>query len=90
VYVNIDAAARRVYVCLDAASPCAQPLAAPIGGSLDVTAPATISFASGAAQFSFDGLGRPSFASALTLTAANGARQFSVTVEPETGYVRRT
>ncbi|HEU0204681.1 MAG TPA: type II secretion system protein [Burkholderiaceae bacterium] len=90
VYVNMDAGARRVFACLDAANPCAQPLAAPQGGNLDVTGPATITFATGTAQFAFDGFGRPSLAAALTLTTTSGAQQFAVTVEPETGYVRRS
>jgi MSHA pilin protein MshC len=90
VYVNIDVGARRVYACLDAATPCVQPLAAPQGGNLDVTGPSTITFSGSTAQFAFDAFGRPSFGTALTLTATSGAQQFAVTVEPETGYVRRS
>jgi len=90
VYVNVDAAARRVRVCLDAAPACAQPVGAPAGDLLDFTAASAVSLASGAAQFSFDGLGRPSIAGALTVSASGGGSTFSVTVEPDTGYVRRS
>lgn len=89
VYVNIDTAARTVRVCLDAAAACAQPLAAPGGGALQTVGASTVALASSVAQFSFDGLGRPSHGTSLTLTATGGATSFAVTVEPETGYVRR-
>lgn len=89
VYVNVDTAARRVFACLDSSTSCTQPLAAPQGGNLDVTGPTTITLASGAAQFTFDAFGRPSVGAALSLTATGGSQPFSVTVEPETGYVRR-
>ncbi len=89
IYVNIDAATRRVRVCLDAAPSCAQPLAAPAGGTLDIVANSSVTLASGSSQFSFDGLGRPALASQLTLTASGGGASFTVTVEPDTGYVRR-
>jgi MSHA pilin protein MshC len=90
IYVNVDTSARRVRACLDAAAACAQPLAAPAGGALDSTAATGVVLASGAAQFSFDGLGRPSIAAALTLTATGGGSSFNVTVEADTGYVRRS
>lgn len=89
VYVNVDTGARRVRVCLDAAPSCAQPLAAPAGGMLDVIASSGVTLSGGSSQFSFDGLGRPSLAAALTLTASGGGASFTVTVEPDTGYVRR-
>jgi MSHA pilin protein MshC len=89
VYVNVDAAGARLRACLDSAAECAQPLAAAGGGALDISGAAGVTLASGATQFSFDGLGRPSLATALTLTAAGGGSSFSVTVEPDTGYVRR-
>jgi hypothetical protein len=79
-----------VRICLDAAPACVQPLAAPVGGTLDVTGASGITLASEAAQFSFNGLGRPSLAAALTLTARGGGASFTVTVEPDTGYVRRS
>ncbi len=90
VYVNIDTVARRVRICLDAAPACALPLAAPAGGALDLTGASSVTLVSGTSQFSFDGLGRPSLASALTLTSTGGGSTFTVTVEPDTGYVRRS
>jgi MSHA pilin protein MshC len=90
VYVNIDTTARRVRACLDAATTCATPLSAPGGGSLDVTGAAAVTLTSGSTQFSFDALGRPSFASNLTLTTSANGLTFSVIVETESGYVRRT
>jgi MSHA pilin protein MshC len=89
VYVNIDTVTRRVRVCLDAAVACVQPLAAPAGGTLEVTAPAGIALASGASQFSFDGLGRPSLAASLELQASVAGQTYTVVVERESGYVRR-
>jgi MSHA pilin protein MshC len=89
IYVNIDTGTRRVRACLDAAASCAQPLAAPAGGALDIVAAGSVTLASAAAQFAFDGLGRPSFSAALTLAASGGGDTFNVIVEPETGYVRR-
>jgi MSHA pilin protein MshC len=89
VYVNIDTAARRIRVCLDATIACNQPLAAPAGGVLDLTAPAGIALTSGASQFSFDGLGRPSLAANLELQASVGGQTYTVVVERESGYVRR-
>jgi MSHA pilin protein MshC len=89
VFVNIDAAARSVRVCLDAAPACAQPLAEPAGGPLQIAGAGSVTMTSGVTQFSFDGLGRPSLGAPLTLTATGGATSFAVTVEPETGYVRR-
>jgi MSHA pilin protein MshC len=85
VYVSVTTASRRIRVCLDAS--CTQVVAAPIGGELDITGPDTVTLTAGSTAFSFDALGRPSFASAVTLTAANGARTFSVVVEAQTGYV---
>lgn len=90
VYVNIDTAARRVRACLDAAAACAAPLASPAGGALDVSGTAAVTLAAPATQFSFDALGRPSLASNLTLTASAGGLSFGVTVETESGYVRRS
>jgi len=89
VYVNIDSAGRRVRACLDATAACASPLASPAGGALDVAAAPAVALTSSAAQFSFDALGRPSIATGLTVTASAGGRSFDVTVERETGYVRR-
>ena len=90
VYVNIDTSTRRVRACLDAATTCVTPLASPGGGSLDVTGASGVTLTSGSTQFSFDALGRPSFASNLTLTTSANGLTFSVIVETESGYVRRT
>lgn len=89
VYVNIDAPARRVRACLDAATACASPLASPAGGALDITSAGAVTLTSGATQFSFDALGRPSFASSLTVTTSANGLTFNVVVETESGYVRR-
>lgn len=89
VYVNVDSAARRVRVCLDAATTCTQPLAAPAGGSLDIAGNANLTLTSGVTQFSFDGLGRPSAGADVTLTVSGGAVTQSIVVERESGYVRR-
>jgi MSHA pilin protein MshC len=90
VYVNIDTSTRRVRACLDAAATCASPLASPAGGSLDVSGATSVTLTSGATQFSFDALGRPSFSSNLTVTTSANGLTFSVIVETESGYVRRT
>jgi len=90
IYVNIDTSTRRVRACLDAATTCATPLSSPAGGSLDITGASGVTLASGGTQFSFDALGRPSFASNLTLTTSASGLTFSVIVETESGYVRRT
>jgi Tfp pilus assembly protein FimT len=91
MYVNVNAGTGRVNVCLDAASACARPLAAPGGGNLIVQAPGGVALTSNTAQFSFDGLGAPSAAAQvqIQLTAPDG-HQFLVTVEPGSGYVRRS
>jgi MSHA pilin protein MshC len=90
VYVNIDSSARRVRACLDAATTCVTPLASPGGGSLDITGASGVTLTSGSTQFSFDALGRPSFATNLTVTTSANGLTFSVIVEMESGYVRRT
>jgi len=90
VYVNIDIGTRRVRACLDAATACATPLASPAGGALDVTGASEVTLTSSSSQFSFDALGRPSFASNLTLTTSASGLTFSVIVETESGYVRRS
>lgn len=88
VYVLVDTAAGRVRACMDAV--CTQPLAAPMGGNLDITAPAGIPLTSSSAQFSFDALGRPSASSNVTLTTSGNGITYTVTIEAESGYVRRT
>jgi len=91
IYINASASNGSVTACLDSALACAQPLSAPGGSNLAVQAPASVTLTSTAAQFSFDGLGRPSVASQIQIvvTAADGQR-FNVTVEPDSGYVRRS
>jgi MSHA pilin protein MshC len=91
MYVNVNAGSGLVDACLDSSNACAQPLAAPGGGTLAVQAPGGIVMSTSTAQFSFDGLGQPSTASQIQIhvTAPDG-QQFSVTVEPVSGYVRRS
>jgi MSHA pilin protein MshC len=90
VYVNIDTTARRVRACLDASTACASALAGPAGGSLDISGATGVTLTSGATQFSFDALGRPSFTSNLTLTTSANGATFTITVQPESGYVQRS
>ncbi|HTT10650.1 MAG TPA: GspH/FimT family pseudopilin [Burkholderiaceae bacterium] len=90
IYVNIDTTARRVRACLDASTSCASPLASPGGGSLDITGASGLTLTSGATQFSFDALGRPSFTSNLVLTSSANGSTFTVTVQTESGYVQRS
>ena len=91
LYVNVNASTGLVNACLDSSNACAQPLAAPGGGSLSVQAPGGVVLSTNAAQFSFDGLGQPSTSTQIQInaTASNG-QQFTVTVEPTSGYVRRS
>jgi prepilin-type N-terminal cleavage/methylation domain-containing protein len=90
LYVNINAVTGLVNACLDSSISCAQPLSAPGGGNLTVQAPSGVGLTTSVAQFSFDGMGRPSTASQIQIlvTALDG-QQFTVTVEPDSGYVRR-
>jgi len=91
LYVNVNAGTGLVNACLDSSNACAQPLSAPGGGNLSVQAPGAVLLSTNAAQFTFDGLGRPSTGSQIQIhvTASDG-QQFSVTVEPDSGYVRRS
>jgi MSHA pilin protein MshC len=89
VYVNVDAAAGRVRACFDAAAGCAQPLPSPAGGVLDITTPGGIALTSAVAQFSFDALGRPSLGATTVLNVTGGGATHSVSIERESGYVRR-
>jgi MSHA pilin protein MshC len=91
LYVNVNAATGLVNACLDSSVSCTQPLSAPGGGNLAAQAPSGVALTTNAAQFSFDGLGRPSTGSQVQIqvTASDG-QQFSVTVEPDSGYVRRS
>jgi MSHA pilin protein MshC len=91
LYVNVNASTGLVNACLDSSNACSQPLGAPGGGSLSVQAPGGVVLSTNAAQFSFDGLGQPSTSTQIQIhaTASNG-QQFTVTVEPTSGYVRRS
>jgi MSHA pilin protein MshC len=93
IYVNVNAGGGLINACLDSANPCAQPLAAPGFGSaaLGVQSPSGVLLSTNTAQFSFDGLGQPSTSSQIQIqvTASDG-QQFNVTVEPGSGYVRRS
>jgi Tfp pilus assembly protein FimT len=97
MYVNVNAGSGLVDVCLDSSNACAQPLSAPggcnvAGGcALSVQAPGGVVLTTNTGQFSFDGLGQPSVAVQvqIQLTAPDG-HAFFVTVEPISGYVRRT
>jgi VCBS repeat-containing protein len=91
MYVNVNAAAGLVSACLDSSSACAQPLAAPGGGNLSVQARGDVTLSTNSTQFSFDGLGQPSATAQIQIqvTASDG-QQFTVTVEPSSGYVRRS
>jgi len=91
IYVNIDAAAGHLAVCLDSAPACAQPLLAAAGGVLDLHMPGGVAMTASGPQLAFDGLGRPSNTTTFTLDIASGSgAHFVVTVEPESGYVRRS
>jgi MSHA pilin protein MshC len=90
VYVNLDAGTGRVRACLDAGNACAQPVAAPATGALDVAAPARVALTSAVTQFSFDGLGRPSLAANLEIRGTTSRGEaFAIVVERDSGYVRR-
>jgi MSHA pilin protein MshC len=90
VYVNVTAASSRIYACLDAATGCAQPLFQPAGGSLDLTGPASVAITTTNSQFSFNGAGIPSTATVVTIVASAATGQsFTVTVQPDSGYVQR-
>ena len=84
-----------IFVCVTAtsvsagtAAGCATPLPHPVtGGTLAASAPSGVTL-SPVGNFTFDGLGRPSAAQAITVTssiAGDPARQ--IVVEAETGYV---
>jgi Tfp pilus assembly protein FimT len=88
MFVSVNAGGGLVNACLDNA--CAQPLAAPGGGNLSAQAPTGIVLSTNTAQFSFDGLGQPSASTQIQIQAtAPDGQQFTVTVEPGSGYVRR-
>jgi prepilin-type N-terminal cleavage/methylation domain-containing protein len=91
MYVNVNTGSGTVSVCLDASVACVQPLAAPGGGNLGVQAPGGVALTTNTAQFSFDGLGQPSVGAQVQIqVTAPDSQQFLVTVEPGSGYVRRS
>lgn len=84
VYVVVTSAA--ITACYVDAT-CSSPVPSPhtTGAGLRADAP-TGTTLSPATSFNFNGLGQPSFGSALTLTmTGNGTRQF--TIEADTGFV---
>jgi MSHA pilin protein MshC len=91
VYVNVNAASKHVFACLDAAVPCATPLLQPAGGALDITGAASLQMTATSSQFSFNGFGTPSQSTAIQLvTTGSSGQQFTVTIKPDTGYVQRS
>ena len=88
VYAQLVTAPGSLRLCLDAA--CTTPVAPAPGDSTPLSAPAGMGLQATTTTFNFDGLGRPSIASALTLTvlAADGtSTAMGVTIQPETGHV---
>lgn len=90
VYVNVDAANRRVYLCYDAAPACATPVPNPADGTnYDATANAAAVVVSSAAQIRFDHVNnsRPVPGPATITIQLAGDPDRVVTVAQETGYV---
>jgi MSHA pilin protein MshC len=91
MYVNVDTSNARLWVCLDSAIACTQPLTAPVGGALEVQAPRGVTLTTtGGTQLTFDAMGRPSSAAAIDFGVDAASIGFTVRIEPESGYVRRT
>ena len=90
VSVNLVSASGKVSVCYDSAYPCVSAVADPAGsGALVVTTPAGISFATTAAQLTFDWTGSPNgTAATLTVSGGTGAASAALTVDGNTGYVQ--
>jgi MSHA pilin protein MshC len=87
VYVQVSAS--QLAACLDAA--CTQTLAQPAGGKLSLGTPSGLSMASNAAQFTFDGMGRPSFTTPLSIVVATSqGLTTTITVQVDSGYVQRS
>lgn len=86
IFVRING--NQLRACLDAAPECAQPLAAPWGGALALVAPQGVTLLPNETVFSFDGLGRPSLATSLSLSVSSAAGAFPLVVERDSGYVR--
>lgn len=89
MYVNVDAGARRVRVCLDATPACSQPLQAPAGGALDLTGPAGLALATATAQIAFNALGQPTPAAGAQVQVSGGGNTVTIVVEGDSGYVRK-
>lgn len=86
VHVLVQADPASVSLCRDAA--CTQPIAPGDGSPAWFTPSGSVAL-SADANFSIDGMGRPSLATALDLTPSDsGAVGPTVRVEPETGLVR--
>lgn len=90
IYVNVDAGARSVSVCLAATVPCASPLAAPGGGDLAVTGPTGLTLASANPQIAFDALGQPTPVAGAQVIVSGGGSTVTIVVEGGSGYVRRS
>jgi len=88
VYAQVVASPGALRLCLDAA--CTMPVAPAPGDANELAAPGGMGLQAASTAFHFDGLGRPSFTTALTLTvlAADGSSlSMGVTLQPETGHV---
>ena len=94
IYVNVNAGSGLVNACLDSSNACNSPLQAPGygGAGLVAQAPGGVALTTNTTQFSFDAMGQPSAASQVQIhaTASDDGQQFNVTVEPVSGYVRRS
>lgn len=90
VYVNVDAAARRIYLCFDAAVACADPVRNPADHQpFSKTGVADVVLSSSVAQFRFDHVNasRPTPGPATVTIQMAGEPNRVITVEQETGYV---
>lgn len=84
VFVQVTAGG--VAACYDAG--CGNPVGDPSqGGSLAIVAPAGVTLTSTAANFSFNGLGRPSEVGTVTINLIGDVTPRAIVVQPETGYV---
>lgn len=89
VHVQIEANPAVLRLCLDAA--CTQPLPSAPGAEATLAAEGGLRLQSALSSLSFDGLGRPSHAAALTLSvllADGSASGRSVVLQAETGHVQ--
>ncbi len=83
-FVCVSFSATGLSLSLGVAPACGTPVSMP-DGNASLNAPSGVGFVSTPANFNFDVLGRPSFATAqgISITGANVA----ITIEAETGYV---